>query len=1253
MKFIFRTYQKLALWLLFIPCLTLTAQTTSIPIDNQELIDQMYADATGPDGIVRCATTPMDMMYRSKNYEQDKNLFENYMKNEVQALSGVQKKMATVYEIPVIFHIIHNGEAIGDGDNLPLELIQAQLEQLNNDFRKIAGTTGDGGGVDTEIQFSFALLDEDGNLLPETGVNRIDRRTIPGLGNPPFTEITYDNVIKPNTQFDPNQYLNIWVGALRFSRGGRLLGFAQFPEAPGLPGIGTGNGAANTDGVVVISSSVGGSTLPNPSPITTAFDEGRTLTHEIGHWLGLRHTGGDGDCTVDDFCSDTPLANMNQFVCDPNPDSCPEPGNDPVENYMNFTPDDCMERYTSCQRNRMRIVLGETGNGSPRREILLSSEVDIITQGFEMVAFTPENDICIPNDLTIDFRVEIADNFNEGINMSVGNLPTGLSASFSQNPITSSGLYTVTISGTSNIPPTQFTMDIIGNASTSSFTNTTSVILQVNDIITNQPSLVFPANNTRDQSRALNFNWGALSDALFYEIQIATDANFSSVVQSQSNIIGTAYNSTVLAASTNFFWRVRGGNDCGSEGPWSSTFSFTTEAPTSETGTCLTPIMIECGMSLVGNLIDGENNIESYGRGNNGLTGVEQIYAIQVSEPSMVEFSLTNQTADGNLIIFSDCIDTAALSTGLFLSGTRDETAFSTLDSDNIYYIAVEADDDTILEGEYTLTVRCTPLCSSPSGLVETFENGEPADWQFSVSGTGDSGQRRWRFDRSIFGVGIDNAGSGSWASFDDFALGDNFRNNVATAISPVVDLSGHENIRLFFDYGFDETVLVRGDQTRLSITDGVQTYYWRGDANVWTTTLTPWLDDDDNQILITSDAIFNQLIPEGLDESNLSVTIVYDDGGGTRSGWGFGFDNFSLCGDPVNPPGDTDPIVEFVTPTEQEELVEGDDLPVVVTVTDDGSIANVELFLNDILVRRENFAPYEWAAPGQPDDILRNVIAGVYTLRVVATDNEGNTGEAEITLIVEPNTTVVEGNFDFGNNSSPLEDGFTRVTPRTTTGAFRWTNSNGLLARNRTGSGAVSDLNRDFIFARAARTFEVDVPNGNYQVTVTFGDLRFAHDNQQVSAENGQVVIENVDTGAGQFESRSFSVAVSDGALSLEFSDQGGSNPDWTVTSVSYTGGASLSRVATEIEDIKTPSLDNMIVGPNPVNDVLFINRVPKGEYTIFVYGLQGAEVMRQKTGIQNGQYELRMSSLESGLYIVRISNEASTVFRKILVNK
>ncbi len=417
-------------------------------------------------------------------------------------------------------------------------------------------------------------------------------------------------------------------------------------------------------------------------------------------------------------------------------------------------------------------------------------------------------------------------------------------------------------------------------------------------------------------------------------------------------------------------------------------------------GTCDLPFEISCGDTINGDLAGAENNITNYGRFFETLDGVEEIYKIQLTEASDVTFVLSNLTADLELVLFSSCsTPEGSVLTGRFTIGLSDEVLDLKLDAENTYYLAVEGHDNEI--GSYTLSMDCTPLCASSSGIVETFENGVPSDWTFNVSGTGSPDFRRWRFDETTFAVGVNNPGSGNWASFEDFSFTQNEINNIATAITPTVDLSNHENVRLAFDFAFG--LFNTAAFTRIIISDSVRTFYYSRDLQNWTTTPTNWLQFGNSQFINDTDNTFDQPIPDGLDISNLTVTLLYNDGNLINdSGLGFGFDNFSLCGDATStPPTNTNPVVSFTTPIDGASLSNGSDLPIVVNATDNGSISNVRLFLNGTFVRQENFFPYEWAAPNQQDNVLRNLIPGNYTLRVVATDNEGNTSEDTINVTV------------------------------------------------------------------------------------------------------------------------------------------------------------------------------------------------------------------------------------------------------------
>jgi len=162
------------------------------------------------------------------------------------------------------------------------------------------------------------------------------------------------------------------------------------------------------------------------------------------------------------------------------------------------------------------------------------------------------------------------------------------------------------------------------------------------------------------------------------------------------------------------------------------------------------------------------------------------------------------------------------------------------------------------------------------------------------------------------------------------------------------------------------------------------------------------------------------------------------------------------------------------------------------------------------------------------------------------------------ITVTPSPTFTLTPSptgyKYDFGTASSPLAAGYTRVTETAaySAGGFGWTDTSSLESRDR--SAVPDDLNRDFVMSSsAARTFKVDLPNGNYSVSVTMGDNDYAHDNMIVKS-NGTTVLPDVDNALGAFTTNTFTVTISGGSLALEFSDAGGADSTWVVNSVSIT---------------------------------------------------------------------------------------------------
>ncbi len=287
---------------------------------------------------------------------------------------------ANIITIPVIVHVVHNGEPVGTGANISAAQVASQIAVLNEDFgRTGAGFNNNPVGADTEIRFAPALRDPAGNLLAEPGIRRIN-----GM-RASWTQDAIQSTLKPNTFWDPNRYLNMWTVQFGGSDQG-LLGYAQFPSLSTLQGFDQNEGPANTDGVVIRWQAFG-----RTGNVQAPYNRGRTATHEVGHWLGLRHIWGDGGCNVDDFCADTPNSGQPNYNCVA-VTSCSSP--DMIENYMDYSQDACMNIFTLCQKGRMRTVL----DNSPRRKELRNSTVHISSGGSPLAPvaqFTANrNNIC-------------------------------------------------------------------------------------------------------------------------------------------------------------------------------------------------------------------------------------------------------------------------------------------------------------------------------------------------------------------------------------------------------------------------------------------------------------------------------------------------------------------------------------------------------------------------------------------------------------------------------------------------------------------------------------------------------------------------------------------------------------------------------------------------------------------------------------------------------------------------------------------
>lgn len=270
--------------------------------------------------------------------------------------------------IPIIVHVVHNGDEIGLNENISTEQVYSQIEILNQDFQRQISTPGfntDTNSVGMKIKFVLAQVDELGHQLAEPGIHRV-------LDTTHFWNsiASIEQDLKPATIFDPSRYLNIWVVSLSGAISTKL-GYTQAPNFSGLSLINNDNGGAETDGIVIRYNAFG-----NTGNVVSPFNKGRTLTHEMGHFFGLVHIWGmyedNLNCLHDDGCDDTPKTRAPFYGCPSgNSLSCVTTITAMRENYMDYTDDVCMNIFTKNQIQRMQTVL----QNSPRRTELATSTV--------------------------------------------------------------------------------------------------------------------------------------------------------------------------------------------------------------------------------------------------------------------------------------------------------------------------------------------------------------------------------------------------------------------------------------------------------------------------------------------------------------------------------------------------------------------------------------------------------------------------------------------------------------------------------------------------------------------------------------------------------------------------------------------------------------------------------------------------------------------------------------------------------------
>lgn len=265
-----------------------------------------------------------------------------------------------IYQIPLVVHVIHLGEPTGEGTNLSVEQIESQIRVLNEDYRRKEGSRGyndhpDGG--DARIEFTLARIAPDGS--PTEGIVRINLHE----QDSPDEEGGDFNRFAGYSYWNPAQYVNVWTAPFVDLKD-IFLGKATGPETdlPGGDEFERGE-PFQAEGIIINSAHFGETATGSP------YNLGRTLTHEMGHYLGLLHTWGSRNCETNDYCEDTPPVSEPVFSCPSTPIIGCDGRPVMVENFMNYGPDACLNTFTNDQITRMHYVLEH----SPGRSSLLTS----------------------------------------------------------------------------------------------------------------------------------------------------------------------------------------------------------------------------------------------------------------------------------------------------------------------------------------------------------------------------------------------------------------------------------------------------------------------------------------------------------------------------------------------------------------------------------------------------------------------------------------------------------------------------------------------------------------------------------------------------------------------------------------------------------------------------------------------------------------------------------------------------------------
>ena len=304
---------------------------TNVSLENDDTALNSLNKSSRNEGKDRgCAA----MEVLEENMKEDPSLkakmddIEKHTREFEKKMKGSRVGATGTLVIPVVVNVLYSNA----NENISNAQIQSQIDVLNRDF---SATNPDVSLVPSA--FTSAVSNLEYQFTLSTVIRKSSTKT--SWGTRDAMKSSRKGGINPTS---PTTTLNIWVCNI----GGGILGYAQFP-----------GGSTATDGIVV-----GPQYFGNTGFVAAPYDKGRTTTHEVGHWLNLRHIWGDASCG-NDLVSDTPTQQTSNFGCPSFPKvTCSNgPNGDMFMNYMDYTDDLCMYMFSTGQKTRTRAIFAVGG----------------------------------------------------------------------------------------------------------------------------------------------------------------------------------------------------------------------------------------------------------------------------------------------------------------------------------------------------------------------------------------------------------------------------------------------------------------------------------------------------------------------------------------------------------------------------------------------------------------------------------------------------------------------------------------------------------------------------------------------------------------------------------------------------------------------------------------------------------------------------------------------------------------------------